>query len=194
MRRHDFAAATSNAPDPGMRKSGIRSPIAACGYRRGCDCSEISSSPDSFPVSRRTCRALPLEGFHHCAERRCRLARSRGRRSIRLGTSHGRRSVFQLGVRIRSRYCRADHRHLQGRQGPKSRRLHGHRPVRQANAVLGRSLRRRARHAAVKGLPSCHFTSRLSFQVTESPSAARPPFSRLGISLARTIFRSPSLS
>jgi hypothetical protein len=74
-----------------MRKSGIRSPIAACGCRRGCDRPAISSIPDSFPVSRPTCRAPPLEGFRQCAERRCRLARSRDRRSIRSGTSHGQR-------------------------------------------------------------------------------------------------------
>ena len=37
-----------------------------------------------------------------------------------------------------------DHRHLQGRQGREGRRLHGQGEVRQADAVLGRRLRRRA--------------------------------------------------
>ena len=46
--------------------------------------------------------------------------------------------------------------------------------------------------SAVNGLPSCHCTPRLSFQVTDLPSAASPPFSRLGISAASTGKRSPS--
>ena len=48
--------------------------------------------------------------------------------------------------------------------------------------------------SAVNGLPSCHVTLRLSFQVTDLPSAATPPFSRVGISAARMGTRLPSLS
>ena len=48
--------------------------------------------------------------------------------------------------------------------------------------------------SAVKGLPSCQVTPFFSFQVTDLPSAARPPFSRLGISAARIGTRLPSLS
>ena len=40
--------------------------------------------------------------------------------------------------------------------------------------------------SAVNGLPSCQFTPCFSFQVTDMPSVARPPFSRLGISAARS--------
>src|SRR5262245_30984918 len=39
--------------------------------------------------------------------------------------------------------------------------------------------------SAVKGLPSCHTTSFLSLHVTDLPSCASPPLSRLGISAAR---------
>ena len=39
--------------------------------------------------------------------------------------------------------------------------------------------------SAVKGLPSCHLTPGLSFQVTDLASAARPPFWIDGISAAR---------
>jgi hypothetical protein len=46
--------------------------------------------------------------------------------------------------------------------------------------------------SAVKGLPSCHLTPGFSFQVTDLPSAARPPFSSEGISAARTSFMLPS--
>src|SRR5919197_1872613 len=35
--------------------------------------------------------------------------------------------------------------------------------------------------SAVNGLPSCQVTPRLSFQVTDLPSAASPPLSRLGV-------------
>ena len=48
--------------------------------------------------------------------------------------------------------------------------------------------------SAVKGLPSCHFTPCLSFQVTDLPSAARPPFCTVGISAASTGMRLPSPS
>src|SRR5215475_7329131 len=47
--------------------------------------------------------------------------------------------------------------------------------------------------SAVKGWTSCHFTSVLSFHVTDMPSAATPPFSRLGISAASTGKSSPSV-
>src|SRR5713101_10042853 len=46
--------------------------------------------------------------------------------------------------------------------------------------------------SAVKGLPSCHWTPFLSFQVTDLPSLATPPFCTLGISAARTGDRLPS--
>ena len=46
----------------------------------------------------------------------------------------------------------------------------------------------------VKGLPSCHLTPGLSFQVTDVPSAASPPFWIEGISAARTSFMLPSAS
>ena len=48
--------------------------------------------------------------------------------------------------------------------------------------------------SAVNGLPSCHFTPCLSFQVTDVPSLARPPFSMVGISAASTGTRLPSAS
>jgi hypothetical protein len=48
--------------------------------------------------------------------------------------------------------------------------------------------------SAVKGWPSCQVTPRLSFQVTERPSADRPPFSRVGISAASCGIRLPSKS
>ena len=34
--------------------------------------------------------------------------------------------------------------------------------------------------SAVNGLPSCHLTPGFSFQVTDMPSAASPPFSQRG--------------
>ena len=46
--------------------------------------------------------------------------------------------------------------------------------------------------SAVKGFPSCHWTFRLSFQVTERPSFATPPLSSVGTSAARTGTRLPS--
>src|SRR5688572_22746402 len=46
--------------------------------------------------------------------------------------------------------------------------------------------------SAVNGLPSCQFTPRLSFHVTEVPSRATPPFCTLGISAASTGMRLPS--
>src|SRR6266446_4528431 len=46
--------------------------------------------------------------------------------------------------------------------------------------------------SAVNGRPSCHCTPFLSFQVTDMPSAAIPPFSTSGISAARTGTRFPS--
>ena len=48
--------------------------------------------------------------------------------------------------------------------------------------------------SAVKGLPSCHLTPGLSFQVTDLPSADRPPFWIDGISAARIGMRLPSAS
>jgi hypothetical protein len=48
--------------------------------------------------------------------------------------------------------------------------------------------------SAVKGLPSCQVTPRLSFQVTLLPSADRPPFCAGGISAARIGTRLPSAS
>ena len=50
----------------------------------------------------------------------------------------------------------------------------------------------KTRSSAVTGFPSCQVTFRLSFQVTERPSFATPPFSRLGISAARKGTRLPS--
>jgi len=50
----------------------------------------------------------------------------------------------------------------------------------------------KTRSSAVNGFPSCHVTPRLSFQVTDLPSRATPPFSRLGISWARIGKRVPS--
>ncbi len=46
--------------------------------------------------------------------------------------------------------------------------------------------------SAVKGLPSCHCTPFLTFQVTDLPSLATPPFCTLGISAARLATRLPS--
>src|ERR1700741_3030469 len=46
--------------------------------------------------------------------------------------------------------------------------------------------------SAVNGRPSCHSTPFLSFQVTDVPSAATPPFSISGIWTASTGTRSPS--
>jgi hypothetical protein len=46
--------------------------------------------------------------------------------------------------------------------------------------------------SAVKGLPSCQTTFFLSFQVTDLPSLARPPFWAVGISAARVVARLPS--
>ena len=51
---------------------------------------------------------------------------------------------LQLGIRQRSGDRGGDHRHLQGHQGREGRRPHGPRPVHEADAVLGRRLRRRA--------------------------------------------------
>ena len=48
--------------------------------------------------------------------------------------------------------------------------------------------------SAVNGLPSCHLTPGLSFQVTDLASAARPPFWIEGISAARIGLRWPSIS
>ena len=46
--------------------------------------------------------------------------------------------------------------------------------------------------SAVNGLPSCHTTFFFSFQVTDIPSFATPPFWRLGVSAARTGMTFPS--
>src|SRR5437762_740726 len=43
----------------------------------------------------------------------------------------------------------------------------------------------RTTSSAVKGWPSCHTTPCLSFHVTDVPSLASPPLSRLGMSAAR---------
>ena len=48
--------------------------------------------------------------------------------------------------------------------------------------------------SAVNGLPSCHLTPGFSFQVTDMPSAERPPFCSEGISAASTSFMLPSAS
>src|SRR5947208_13870183 len=42
--------------------------------------------------------------------------------------------------------------------------------------------------SAVNGVPSCHLTPGLSFQVTDLPSEARPPFWFEGISAGRVSF------
>ena len=52
----------------------------------------------------------------------------------------------------------------------------------------------KTKSSAVKGAPSCQVTPRLSFQITDRPSAATPPFSRLGISAARIGCSTPSAS
>ena len=44
----------------------------------------------------------------------------------------------------------------------------------------------KTKSSAVRGFPSCHWTFFFSFQVTDSPSRARPPFWRVGTSAART--------
>src|SRR5262245_49370911 len=46
--------------------------------------------------------------------------------------------------------------------------------------------------SAVKGFPSCHWTFRLSFHVTDVPSLAIPPFCTVGTSAARFANRFPS--
>ena len=46
--------------------------------------------------------------------------------------------------------------------------------------------------SAVKGLPSCQTTFFFSFQVTDKPSFATPPFWTLGVSAARTGTTLPS--
>src|SRR5262245_35812727 len=46
--------------------------------------------------------------------------------------------------------------------------------------------------SAVNGLPSCHWTFFFSFQVTDKPSLATPPFCCVGTSAARTGTRLPS--
>ena len=46
--------------------------------------------------------------------------------------------------------------------------------------------------SAVNGLPSCQVTPFLSFQVTDLPSLATPPFCTVGISAASTGNRLPS--
>ena len=46
--------------------------------------------------------------------------------------------------------------------------------------------------SAVKGLPSCHVTPRLSRHTTQVPSLARPPLSTLGTSAARAGTMLPS--
>ena len=46
--------------------------------------------------------------------------------------------------------------------------------------------------SAVNGFPSCHWTFRLSFQVTDVPSLATPPFWTVGTSAARFGVRFPS--
>ena len=52
----------------------------------------------------------------------------------------------------------------------------------------------KTKSSALNGVPSCHVTPRLSFHTTDRPSAATPPFSRLGISAARIGSRTPSPS
>src|SRR5688500_6078758 len=48
--------------------------------------------------------------------------------------------------------------------------------------------------SAVNGWPSCQVTPRFNFQVTDLPSADKPPFSREGTSAARIGNRLPSAS
>ncbi len=59
---------------------------------------------------------------------------------------HRRRLRLQLAVRRRSGDGGDDHRQLQGRQGRQGRRPHDPRGVQEADAVLGRCLRRQFRH------------------------------------------------
>ena len=69
-----------------------------------------------------------------------------GREVARRPAVHRRRLRLQLGIRRRSRDRGGDHRQLPGRQGRQGRRLHDPRGVQEADAVLGRRLRRRRRH------------------------------------------------
>ena len=69
-----------------------------------------------------------------------------GREVARRPAVHRRRLRLQLGICRRSGDRRGDHRQLQGRQGRQGRRPHHPRGVSQADAVLGRCLRRPVRH------------------------------------------------
>ena len=90
---------------------------------------------DPEPGERRPC------GGRHVRH----LEAQEGRKVARRQAVHRRRRRVQLGICLRSRDRRRDHRQLQGRQGREGRRLHGDHPLRQADAVLGGCLRRRAR-------------------------------------------------
>ena len=69
-----------------------------------------------------------------------------GRHLARRQAVHCRRRRLQLGIRQGSGDRRHDHRHLQGRHGREDRRSYREGEVPEADAVLGRRLRRHARH------------------------------------------------
>ena len=67
-------------------------------------------------------------------------------------------------------------------------------PARRPDRNFGSTSRARLyfTSSAVKGVPSCHFTSERSFTRQCSPSADTPPFSTVGISAARSGTKLPS--
>ncbi len=69
-----------------------------------------------------------------------------GRQVARRPAVHRRRLRVQLGIRRRPGHRGDDDRHLQGHQGRQGRRLHDQGRIPEADAVLGRCLRRRPRH------------------------------------------------
>ena len=81
---------------------------------------------------------------------------------------HRRRCRVQLGIRLRSGDRRDDDRQLQGRQGREGRRLHRDGALRQADAVLGRCLCRRARHDHPEA--SVRATTRAPIRATRRPT------------------------
>ncbi len=113
--------------------------------------------------SRREPRPDPGRRHPDRAERRRRQGRQvgdvapqEGRGLARRQALHGRRLRVHLGVRRRPRHRLGQHRHLQGRQGREDRQPHDPGGLREADAVLGRSVRRRARdghpEAPLRGL------------------------------------------
>ena len=74
------------------------------------------------------------------------LEAQEGRGLARRQAVHGRRLRLHVGVLRRPGHRLGVHRHLQGRQGREGRQPHGQGHLRQADAVLGRRLRGRARH------------------------------------------------